>query len=92
MIRPEMAIAPEQLLEQLEGSMLFIGDGALRYRELIIERLGSCAQFAEEHLNYPKASAGAALALSRLRSGETVSPVELLPRYLRLSEAELNKR
>lgn len=92
LIRPEMAIAPEQFLEQLEENMLFIGDGSVRYRELIVERLGSRAHFVEEHLDAPKASAGATLVHSRLISGLTLSPLELLPRYLRLSEAELNKR
>lgn len=92
LVRSEMAIAPAQLLEQLAGPTLFIGDGALRYRDLIVEQYGSNAHFAEGHLHQPQASAGAALALSRFNSGKTVSSLELAPSYLRLSEAELNKR
>jgi len=92
LVRPEMAINPAELLDQLEGEILFLGDGALRYHDLIVARLGSNAHFAAEQLHYPKASAGAALALSRFQSGQTVSPFELTPRYLRLPEAELNKR
>jgi tRNA threonylcarbamoyladenosine biosynthesis protein TsaB len=90
-LRPELAITPAQLLDELEGPVLFIGDGALRYRELIVERLGSNAHFAEEHLHHPKASAGAAFALSRFSSGQTVTSLELSPSYLRLSEAEISK-
>ena len=92
LIRPEMAIAPAQLLDELEGDVLFIGDGALRYRDLIVERCGNCAHFVTDDLNQPKASAGAALALSRLKSGQTVSPLELAPCYLRLPEAQLSKK
>jgi tRNA threonylcarbamoyladenosine biosynthesis protein TsaB len=92
LIRPEMAIGPAELLDQLDGDLLFIGDGAVRYRGLIVERFGKRAFFADEQLNQPKASAGALLALSRFQSGQTVSSFELAPRYLRLSEAELNKR
>ncbi len=92
LIRPEMALAPDQLLDELAGPILFIGDGALRYRELIIEKLGSRALFAAEHLHHPKASAGAALAFSRCTAGQTLSPFELTPSYLRLPEAQLNKK
>jgi len=92
LVRPEMAINPAEFLDQLEEEILFLGDGALRYRDLIVERFGSKAHFAAEQLHYPKASAGAALALSRLQAGQTLSPFELAPCYLRLPEAELNKR
>ena len=91
-IRPEMAITPGRLLDELSGPTLFIGDGALRYRDLIVERFGSNAHFAEQHLHQPKASAGAALALGFLQSGAAVSPEELMPCYLRLAEAEINRR
>jgi len=92
LVRPEMAIAPGRLLDQLAGPMLFIGDGAQRYQDLITERFGSNAHFAEELLHQPKASAAALLALNRLQSGAAVSPEELMPCYLRLAEAEINRR
>lgn len=92
LILPETAIAPADFLAQLAGTTLFIGDGAVRYRELIVEILGSRALFAEEHRHHPQASAGAALALSRFKASQTVSHAELSPRYLRLPEAELNKK
>jgi tRNA threonylcarbamoyladenosine biosynthesis protein TsaB len=91
-VRPEMAIDPAELLDQLQGDILFIGDGACRYHDLIIQSRGTSAHFAAAALNHPKASAGAALVLSRLQSGQTVSPFELAPTYLRLPEAELNKK
>ena len=92
LIRPEMAIAPAQLLAELAGDILFIGDGATRYRDLIIDLRGEAAQFVADELNFPRASAGAALVQSRLEAGRTVSPLELAPCYLRLPEAQLNKK
>lgn len=92
LIRPEVAISPAELLDQLAGPTLFIGDGAIRYRQLIEVSLGSRAIFADDQLHHPKASAGAALALSRFKSGQTVSHFALAPEYLRLPEAELNKK
>lgn len=91
-LRPEAAVDPERLVAGLIGPHFFIGDGALRYRELISIRLGSMAHFAQDHLHVPKASAAAGLVHNRLLAGETVSPMALAPRYLRLSEAELNKK
>lgn len=91
-LRPEMAISPESLLAELEGPVLFLGDGAVRYRELIVERLGERAAFAAGAMNRPDAAVAAPLVQDRLHSGATLSPFELLPRYLRLSEAELSKK
>ncbi len=88
----EMAADPALFLEKIAGSPLFLGDGALRYRSLIVEQLGSRAFFADPPLNHPKASAGVRLALREFASGAAVPPAEILPRYLRLSEAELNRR
>lgn len=92
LLRPEMAIEPGELLDGIKGDILFIGDGASRYRDLIVERRGVEAHFAADGRNHPKASAAAALVLSRLQSGRTVSPFELAPCYLRLPEAEMKKR
>jgi tRNA threonylcarbamoyladenosine biosynthesis protein TsaB len=92
LLRPERAIDPGELLDELVDPVLFLGDGALRYRDLIAKRLGSHARFAADHLHQPRVSAGAVLALSRIRAGETVTPFELAPSYLRLPEAEINRK
>lgn len=91
-LRPESAIAPEKLLDELEGPLLFIGDGALRYRGMIIEKLGNLAHFAGGDLDTPKASAAITLAQTAYLSEMTISPFDLQPRYHRLPEAELSKR
>ena len=87
----EKAADPLTVIDETTEATLFIGDGATRYRELICGRLGRLALYPEEHLHRPKASAAVPLAIERLGSGAVVSPFDLLPRYLRLSEAELNR-
>lgn len=91
LIYPERAIDPGALLDELSGDILFIGDGAVRYRELIVARHGAQAHFVAAELNFPRAAAAASIVLSRFQSGHTVSPFELAPCYLRLPEAELKK-
>jgi tRNA threonylcarbamoyladenosine biosynthesis protein TsaB len=88
-IRPEMVIAPEQLLEALEGETLFTGDGSVAYRTLISRRIGSRAHFVPWSLHPPRASGAAVLALAALREGGTIPLAQLAPRYIRLSEAEI---
>jgi len=80
---------PEVFLDRLEGPAIFVGEGAVRYRELIIARLGEKALFAPASVQLPRAAAGALLAAGAFARGETVHPAHLLPVYIRPSEAEL---
>ncbi len=88
-LRPEAVLPPEQLLESLDDEVLFVGDGAVAYRSLIVRRLGSRAHFAPWPQHLPRASFGAALVLDALRAGDILPLPRLLPRYIRPSEAEL---
>jgi len=88
----ESAVDPAAFLRQLEGRVLFLGDGSVRYRPLIEEIMGERAKFADPELNNPRAATGVNLATQIWNTGGAVSSKELLPRYLRLSEAELSRR
>ena len=85
----EAVVPPERLLERLEGDTLFIGNGAFVYRTMIVRHLGERAHFAPLILESPRAACVAALALESFRSGEAVHPANLVPRYIRASEAEI---
>ena len=90
-LHADCVMAPERFLALVEGKALFVGNGALRYRELIEETLGDRAVFAPPHCHQPRAAAGAVLALEAFRSG-TIMPLPFLnPAYIRPSEAELSK-
>jgi len=89
-ISEEQVVKPEKLLAEITGDTLFVGNGALVYRSLIVRQLASRAHFAPDFLNLPRAGAAAVLALSEWQAGRTFSPDEMMPSYLRPSEAELN--
>jgi len=86
---PERAIAPEELCREVREETLFVGEGALRYRTLFEELLSSNAVFVEGGLNQLSAASIAEIGYAALQAGRTLTPAELVPRYLRRSEAEL---
>jgi tRNA threonylcarbamoyladenosine biosynthesis protein TsaB len=85
----ECVVPPEDFLSRIQGPTLFVGSGALRYRDLIAETLGDRAIFAPPFCHQPRASAGALLAADLFARGELASPAALVPSYLRASEAEI---
>jgi len=87
----EEAADPTTFLRRLEGRALFLGDGAVRYGALIRETMGERAVFAGPELQNPRAAAGIQLAMD-LFAASAVPPAQVLPHYLRLSEAELSRR
>jgi tRNA threonylcarbamoyladenosine biosynthesis protein TsaB len=87
--RPEIVIAPQELLETLVEPTIFVGDGAQVYRELIVERLGAGAHFLPFSHHCPRAAHLLPLAVQDLRQGRGVALAELVPHYIRRSEAEL---
>jgi tRNA threonylcarbamoyladenosine biosynthesis protein TsaB len=91
-LRADAVVAPEQFLSGIDAPTLFVGEGALRYRDLIRATLGDLALFSPWHADLPRASAGAVIALHAAQNGEFTSLAQLNPTYLRASEAELAKR
>lgn len=91
-INPDTVLPPEAVAEWIAGPTFLVGDGALRYRDQLTLLCGDHAILAPPYLLLPRASNGAMIALSALTRGESVSPADLLPLYLRLSEAELEKQ
>lgn len=85
----EQATSPAQAVSGINEPCLFIGDGALRYREWITGQFGERAIFA---LSFQHAlRAAAILHLGRLNFLENriEDTATLTPRYLRQSYAEL---
>jgi tRNA threonylcarbamoyladenosine biosynthesis protein TsaB len=71
--------------------VLFAGEGAIRYRDLIAERMAGRAIFAPFPLHAAHAGNAALLALDQFSRGELLEPSQLLPVYLRASDAEIMK-
>jgi tRNA threonylcarbamoyladenosine biosynthesis protein TsaB len=88
-LRPEVVIAPQELLATLPESTIFVGDGAQVYRQMIVERLGARAHFLPFSHHLPRAAHLLPLATQDLRQGRAKPLAELVPHYIRRSEAEM---
>ncbi len=91
----DCVLPPTAFLDQITAvtkeSVIFVGDGAQRYHDPIAEQLGNQAIFAPFSLHTPNSANGILLALHASRCGELLEPSQLLPVYLRASDAELMK-
>jgi tRNA threonylcarbamoyladenosine biosynthesis protein TsaB len=80
---------PDALLESLRGrDVLFVGDGAATFRELIAATLGGRARFPDT-LTPPLAGTIANLAGGRAAKGEAPPPHAIRPLYVRRPDPEL---
>jgi tRNA threonylcarbamoyladenosine biosynthesis protein TsaB len=88
-VMDEIAVDLDTLLENIQGPVIFLGDGAKLYRQQISDTLGDRAFFAPESRMYPAAASVAEIALEKMGKGESADPVSLTPLYIRKCEAEL---
>lgn len=91
-LTPDAVLSPERFLAAIDTQTIFVGEGALRYRELISSTLGELALFSPWHAALPRAGAGAVIALEAALKGDFTPLALLNPTYLRASEAEVAKR
>ncbi|MFW6335348.1 MAG: tRNA (adenosine(37)-N6)-threonylcarbamoyltransferase complex dimerization subunit type 1 TsaB [Desulfosalsimonas sp.] len=88
---PAAAWSPESLAEQvrrLGEPCLFAGTGAELYRGVISSALGELASFASPELSRISARSVAEAAAEKIADGCHKSAAELVPVYLRKSDAE----
>ena len=91
----EEPIEIEKLLANLkekEGeTILFTGEGALLYRDTIMNHLAEKAIFPPPDKMIPSPANVAYLGLKKAVRGEFSEPIRLVPYYIRRSEAEIKK-
>lgn len=75
-------------LSIVRDEVLYVGDGALRYRDDLAEVRS--AEFAEQWMEYPSAAPLVQLAHAQALREDWVNPWELEPLYLRKPDAEIN--
>lgn len=86
---PEAVGPPEQALAQISEPCLFLGPGALLYRDLIAEHLGARAILAPAGHHDIRASALALAVWPRLGRGQWDALDTLVPHYLRRADAQV---
>mgnify|MGYP000880603396 FL=1 len=81
-----------EIVNGYEEPVVFNGDGSVNYREKIESGINRKVDFAPEIFNYLKASTLALIAHKRAIEGNTICARDFKPQYLRLSQAERNRK
>ena len=90
-VREDAALSPEALVEWVTEPTVFLGDGVERYGEFLAQRLGGKLLAAPASRRHGSAAVVAERGRARLLRGEADDLVSLVPRYIRPSEAELQR-
>jgi tRNA threonylcarbamoyladenosine biosynthesis protein TsaB len=92
----ETSIKISEFLERFDKDIassheriIFTGEGALLYRERIIEVMGKKALFASPEKMIPSPANVAYIGMKKALKGEFSEPIRLTPLYIRKSEAEI---
>lgn len=85
----EISVKAENLLERLDGTVIFAGEGAVAYRDRIIGIMGGRALFGPADKMVPAPSNVAMLGLRMAGEGMGTDPFNAAPLYVRKSEAEV---
>lgn len=94
-IRTQCAVDIEEILEeinQLGEAVIFLGDGVPVFCNVIEEKCKVPYLYAPAHLNKQRAAAIASLGILYAKEGRTESADEHRPDYLRLSQAERERK
>ena len=90
-VEDQMAISAEELISKVNKvgePVLYLGDGAEAFKELLSEKTAVPCSFAPLHLSKQRAGALAARAVELYKEGRIQTAAEHVPDYLRLSQAE----
>jgi tRNA threonylcarbamoyladenosine biosynthesis protein TsaB len=85
-------MAPHQVLVELQGDFCFVGDGVAVYLDLILQHGFKQQALAPACCHPIQASRVAALALHDFSSGSILRSEQVVPTYIRPSDAELNRQ
>lgn len=96
-LEDQMAVSIEELAEKLGGydrKVTFLGDGVPVFKEVLTERLmaGKEIAFAPANMNRQRGASVGTLAIQYYRDGKTESAAEHQPDYLRVSQAERERK
>lgn len=87
-----LGVCNEQVSKEDGRGVIFLGDGVPVFREEIERLLTVPYSFAPAHMNRQRAAAVAALAAKYYEQGRVRTAAEYTPEYLRLSQAERERK
>lgn len=96
-LKGQMAVAIEelgQMLSEYDRRVVFLGDGVPVFKDALIKRImpGKDISFAPCSMNRQRAASIAALGIRYYRDGKFETAAEHRPEYLRVSQAERERR
>ena len=77
-----------EIINNMQESVIFLGDGVPVFREVLLEKIKVPMQFAPINMNVQKAGSLAVRAIQLFKEGKAVDAAQHVPDYLRLSQAE----
>ncbi|MCR4716997.1 MAG: tRNA (adenosine(37)-N6)-threonylcarbamoyltransferase complex dimerization subunit type 1 TsaB [Lachnospiraceae bacterium] len=89
------AIGIDELLDKVSGfdeNVIYMGDGSVRYKDVISSRLREGDIIAAIHLNVQDAAALAFRAKQMYEAGNFTNADHFAPEYLRMSQAERERK
>lgn len=86
----DCVIGPAELLAGVDGETIFVGNGAVLYKDLIEKSLGDLAIFCASGFNFPKASHCAQVAIEKMNSYGKDGVFQFSPQYLSKPDAEIS--
>jgi hypothetical protein len=85
----ESTLSIEALLAGIDTRTVFIGEGALLYKDVILRELGDKALFGAPQHMVPSPANTAMLCMKKAVKGEYTDALKAVPAYHRRSEAEI---
>jgi len=85
----EQAVSPGDVLDEINEPGIFVGSGAVLYRNVITNKLGEYANFAQAYENTIRASTIAGLSMDRFEINDTDDVETFVPNYIRKSNAQI---
>ncbi|HKJ04807.1 MAG TPA: tRNA (adenosine(37)-N6)-threonylcarbamoyltransferase complex dimerization subunit type 1 TsaB [Geopsychrobacteraceae bacterium] len=83
---------PSELLDSLDDEIAFVGDGVSLYSMMIEQKMGGRAKLPPAPAHQLRAAAAAVLAVRKYSEGEPSTVEELVPCYIRPSDADLPRK
>lgn len=90
----DMIVSPGELAETIKEKTIFIGEGALLYRDFLEDNGlgGEYPVFCPSYMNHPRASALAFYGFGKIAGGHKDEVMGLAPMYLRKPDAVLTAK
>lgn len=87
----DILCSPQHIYGMINERTVFIGSGALLYKDYLKDSLGERAMFCSLNFNLPRVSNCALLGAKMLKNGYRDNVSILAPQYLKRAEAEISK-